>query len=418
MAKKIKKIIKKKISRKPSKKLVKKAPTHTKASVGKNKPVVKKSVIKKKATSKKGKKMELWQEKFNILLKKGKERGFITETEILTHFPQIETDVSFLEQIYDMCEKADVEVIVAKDLIELPSEGEVSEEDLKRATKIDDLGEISDAVQNYLREIGKIPLLNAARERELAKRVQEGDREARQILIQSNLRLVVSIAKKYVNRSPNLTLLDLIQEGNIGLARAVEKFDYTKGFKFSTYATWWIRQAITRALADQTRIIRIPVHMIETLSKYSQAKRRLSQDLGRDPLPEEIAAEMGMDVEKVHHLAKIAQETLSLETPIGDSDDDSFLGEIVSDEKSISPTQSATHSLLRDQLKQILNDLADREQKIIAMRFGLEDGVGHTLEEVGKEFQVTRERIRQIEAKALDKLRDHQSMKGLEEEFL
>ena len=400
-----------------------KAKTNKKIVAKKNKKpakkiAAKKIIFKKKPAPKKGKKTELWQEKFNVLLKKGKERGFITETEILTSFPQIESDVSFLEQIYDMCEKADVEVITSKDLIELPSEGEISEEDLKKATRVEDLGEISDAVQNYLREIGKIPLLNAARERELAKRVQEGDKEARQILIQSNLRLVVSIAKKYVNRSPNLTLLDLIQEGNIGLARAVEKFDYTKGFKFSTYATWWIRQAITRALADQTRIIRIPVHMIETLSKYSQARRRLSQDLGRDPLPEEIAAEMGMEVEKVHHLAKIAQETLSLETPIGDSDDDSFLGEIVSDEKSVSPTQAATHSLLRDQLKQILNDLADREQKIISMRFGLEDGVGHTLEEVGKEFQVTRERIRQIEAKALDKLREHQSMKGLEEEYL
>ncbi|HOX21462.1 MAG TPA: sigma-70 family RNA polymerase sigma factor [Candidatus Paceibacterota bacterium] len=357
----------------------------------------------------------LWDEKLVKLIKKGKERGFITETEILSEFPDIETDISFLEKIYDLCEKANVEVIETKDLIELSPEGEITEEDLKKANQIEDYGSMSDAVQSYLREIGKISLLNASQEKELAKRVEAGDEEARQQLIRSNLRLVVSIAKKYVNRSPNLTLLDLIQEGNIGLARAVEKFDYSKGFKFSTYATWWIRQAITRALADQTRIIRIPVHMIETLSKYSQVRRRLAQDLGRDPLPEEIAVEMNVDVEKVHHLIKIAQETLSLEAPIADSDDESLLGEFISDEKSVSPSQAASQSLLRDQLRQILVDLSVREQKILAMRFGLEDGVQHTLEEVGKEFNVTRERIRQIEAKALEKLREHHLIKKIEE---
>jgi len=356
----------------------------------------------------------IWEEKLGKLLKKGRERGFITETEILSEFPNIETDISFLEKIYDLCGKANVEVIEIKDLIELPS-SEVTAEDLKKAAQVEDYGNISDAVQNYLREIGKIPLLTAAEEKELAKRIEKGDEDARQRLIRSNLRLVVSIAKKYIVRSPNLTLLDLIQEGNIGLARAVEKFDYTKGFKFSTYATWWIRQAITRALADQTRIIRIPVHMIETLSKYSQARRRLAQDLGRDPLPEEIAAEMNIDVEKVHHLIKIAQETLSLEAPIADSDDESFLGDFISDEKSISPSQSASQSLLRDQLRQILVDLTPREQKILSMRFGLGDGVTHTLEEVGKEFNVTRERIRQIEAKSLEKLREHHLIKKIEE---
>jgi len=357
----------------------------------------------------------LWEEKLSQLLKKGKERGFITETEILTEFPDIETDISFLEKIYDLCEKANVEVMETKDLIELSPQGEITEEDLKKAGQIDDYGNISDAVQSYLREIGKISLLTAAQEKELAKRVEAGDEEARQQLIRSNLRLVVSIAKKYVNRSPNLTLLDLTQEGNIGLARAVEKFDYSRGFKFSTYATWWIRQAITRALADQTRIIRIPVHMIETLSKYAQVRRRLAQDLGRDPLPEEIAVEMNIDVEKVHHLIKIAQETLSLESPIADSDDESLLGEFIADEKSISPSQAASQSLLRDQLRHILVDLSPREQKILSMRFGLDDGVTHTLEEVGKEFNVTRERIRQIEAKALEKLREHHLIRKIEE---
>lgn len=370
---------------------------------------------KKKRTPAISKHRPLWEEKLSKLLKKGKERGFITETEILTEFPDIETDISFLEKIYDLCEKANVEVVETKDLIELSPEGEITEEDLKKAGQIDDYGNISDAVQSYLREIGKIPLLTAAQEKELAKRVEAGDEEARQQLIRSNLRLVVSIAKKYVNRSPNLTLLDLTQEGNIGLARAVEKFDYSRGFKFSTYATWWIRQAITRALADQTRIIRIPVHMIETLSKYAQVRRRLAQDLGRDPLPEEIAVEMNIDVEKVHHLIKIAQETLSLESPIADSDDESLLGEFISDEKSISPSQAASQSLLRDQLRHILVDLSPREQKILSMRFGLDDGVTHTLEEVGKEFNVTRERIRQIEAKALEKLREHHLIRKIEE---
>jgi len=306
-------------------------------------------------------------------------------------------------------------------LLELPElpEDKITVHDLKQALKYDTFDyEMSDAVQNYLREIGKVPLLTPAQERELAKRVMEGDKEAAKQLIQSNLRLVVAIAKKYANRSHNLTLLDLIQEGNIGLARAVEKFDYRRGFKFSTYATWWIRQAITRALADQTRIIRIPVHMIETLSKYSQARRRLAQDLGREPLAEEIANEMGVDVDKIHHLTKIAQDTVSLETPVGDSDEESLLGEFIADEKTLSPSQAAAQELIRDQLKEILVDLSDRERKILSMRFGLDDGVIHTLEEVGKEFNVTRERIRQIEQKALEKLKNNPEIqKLLKEEF-
>jgi len=373
--------------------------------------------ISKKRAAKKIMRDTVKEEKMRKLIQKGKERGFITETEILAAFPQVEEDISLLEEIYDACEKSNIEIIEAKDFIEMPEE-KVTVHDLKRALKDDSFDyEMSDAVQNYLREIGKVPLLTPAQERELAKRAMEGDKEAKKLLIQSNLRLVVAIAKKYINRSHNLTLLDLIQEGNIGLARAVEKFDYRKGFKFSTYATWWIRQAITRALADQTRIIRIPVHMIETLSKYSQARRRLAQDLGREPLPEEIAAEMGTDVEKIHHLIKIAQDTVSLETPIGDSEDESLLGEFIADEKTLSPDQSATYRLIRDQLKEILVDLTPRERKILSMRFGLEDGVIHTLEEVGKEFNVTRERIRQIEAKALEKLKSHQLIKRLKEEI-
>jgi len=258
----------------------------------------------------------------------------------------------------------------------------------------------------YLREIGRVPLLTAEDEVHLAKRIEKGDLAAKQKLTEANLRLVVSIAKKYVGRSTNLSLLDLIQEGNIGLFRAVEKFDYRKGYKFSTYATWWIRQAITRALADQSRTIRIPVHMVETINKYTQATRRLVQDLGRDPLPEEIAAEMGLEVEKVRHIMKISQETVSIETPVGDSEDDSILGDFIEDTETVMPHHNAARKLLADHVELVLKDLTPREQKILKIRFGLEDGVTHTLEEVGHEFGVTRERIRQIEAKALEKIRD------------
>jgi RNA polymerase primary sigma factor len=355
---------------------------------------------------------EQTEEKVRQILKRGKERGFVTYAEILYFFPAIEEDIVLLENIYARLEDENVDILESKDFIEdavKPAEG-------KRAPFASDMDQTSqDSVQMYLREIGRIPLLTGDQEKSLARRIEEGDADARKKLTQANLRLVVSIAKRYVGRTPHLTLLDLIQEGNLGLFKAVEKFDYRRGYKFSTYATWWIRQAITRALADQARTIRIPVHMVETISKYQQIKRRLTQDLGRDPLPEEVAAEMGIDVEKVHHIEKIAQETVSLESPVGEDDDDSVLGEFIVDEKSLSPAQVAARRMLRDQLMNIIKELSPREQKILAMRFGLDDGVTHTLEEVGKEFGVTRERIRQIEAKALERIRDHQTARKLAE---
>jgi len=348
------------------------------------------------------------------LVERGKAKGFVTEAEILRFFPNIEYNIPLLEELYERLDTAHVRVEGAREFLPGDEEGEISAAELERATDIEDAGEISDSVQMYLREIGKTPLLTAAEEKELAKRIEQGDEDARQKLMKSNLRLVVSIAKKYIGRSPNLTLLDLIQEGNIGLSKAVDKFDYRRGYKFSTYATWWIRQAITRALADQARTIRIPVHMVETISKYMQFRRRLQQDLGRDPLPEEIAAEMGEDVNKIRHIMKIAQETISLEQPVGEGDEDSLLGEFIEDEKSLSPQQIAAAKLVKDKLYEIIHDLTPREQKIIKMRFGLEDGISHTLEEVGKEFGVTRERIRQIEAKALERIRQHEHAKKID----
>ncbi|OGI24007.1 MAG: RNA polymerase sigma factor RpoD [Candidatus Moranbacteria bacterium RIFOXYB1_FULL_44_23] len=341
-------------------------------------------------------------------VKLGKQRGFVTEDEILQIIPEVEKNVAQLEKLYEKLEKSGVKIVSSDEVIKEEAEHEDDKD--KKVEDMDvplDLGDISsDSVQMYLREIGRVPLLKGEEEVQLAKRNERGDLAAKQKLTEANLRLVVSIAKKYVGRSTNLSLLDLIQEGNIGLFRAVEKFDYRKGYKFSTYATWWIRQAITRALADQSRTIRIPVHMVETINKYTQATRRLVQDLGRDPLPEEIAAEMGIEVEKVRHIMKISQETVSIETPVGDSEDDSILGDFIEDTETVMPHQSAARKLLADHVELVLKDLTPREQKILKIRFGLEDGVTHTLEEVGHEFGVTRERIRQIEAKALDKIRE------------
>ncbi|MBI4134550.1 MAG: sigma-70 family RNA polymerase sigma factor [Candidatus Sungbacteria bacterium] len=356
------------------------------------------------------------EQKIEKLVKRGKERGFVTYAEILQEFPLIENDLDTLELLYQKFEEGNVEVLETREFLDVPPVAPPAGKKRGRAREEVDLEHLSsDSVQMYLREIGRISLLTGDEEKDLARKIERGDEDAKKKLTQANLRLVVSLAKKYVGRSPHLTLLDLIQEGNIGLFKAVEKFDYRKGFKFSTYATWWIRQAITRALADQARTIRIPVHMVETISKFQQVKRRLLQDLGREPLPEEIAAEMGVDVEKVHYIQKISQETVSLETPVGDDEDeDSRLGEFIVDEKTLSPSQSAARRLLREQVTEIINDLTPREQRILRMRFGLDDGITHTLEEVGKEFGVTRERIRQIEAKAIEKMRLHTLSRKLE----
>ena len=386
----VKKVVKKQVVKKISKR---------KAS-----PKVKK--VRAKVTKKKTLKNE---EQLAALIIRGQEKGFVTDLEILEYFPTVEEDTDFLEKIYEELEQNSLKVIEVETLLG-EGAGEITEKELKEATSIK--GALPDNVQMYLREIGKTPLLKSHEEKELAKRILKGDEAARQQLIKANLRLVVSIAKRYVNRSP-LSISDLIQEGNIGLFKAVEKFDYTKGFKFSTYATWWIRQAITRALADQSRTIRIPVHMVETISKFTQAKRKLAQQLGREPMVEEIALEMDLPVDKVRNIQKISQEVVSLESPIGDDDDKSTLADFIQDEKSLTPTQLTSQELLKDQIRDIIQDLTERERKILEMRFGLEDGVTHTLEEVGKVFSVTRERIRQIEAKALEKIRLHEQAKRL-----
>ncbi|MBI3963817.1 MAG: sigma-70 family RNA polymerase sigma factor [Candidatus Kerfeldbacteria bacterium] len=352
------------------------------------------------------------------LITKGRSRGFITETEILYAFPDVEEHLPLYEGLLDTFEQNGIQVMETTPGILDLSQKEV--EDKQKVSKRErkrqefDLGDIAnDSIQMYLREIGKVPLLTPDEEVSLAKRKERGDVEAKKKLIEANLRLVVSIAKKFTGRS--LSLLDLIQEGNVGLFRAVEKFDYRKGYKFSTYATWWIRQAITRALADQSRIIRIPVHMVETINKFTQIQRQLIQSLGREPLPEEIAAEMGEDVAKIHHIIKISQDTVSLETSVGEDDEDSTLGDFIEDVKTTTPDRAAALQLLKDHVREIIKELQPREQKILEMRFGLIDGVAHTLEQVGQEFGVTRERIRQIEAKALEKIAEHRDMRKLKD---
>ena len=357
-----------------------------------------------------GEKEEELKKNLKKLIKRGQDRGFVTDVEVLSYFPRIEEDIPFLERIYDCLEEEGLRILYSLPFLDISQEKTDFEELKKPGSSYG----TPDVVQMYLKEIGRTPLLTRKEEKELAKRIEWGDEEARKKLVKANLRLVVSIAKRYVNKSPNLSILDLIQEGNIGLARAVKKFDYTKGFKFSTYATWWIRQAVTRALADYSRTIRIPVHMVETITKYTQKKRQMMQELGREPLAEEIAPEMGITPEKVRYIQKISQEVISLETPISREDKDSTLSDLIPDEETLSPDEVANRTLLKEQINDVLIELTDREQKILSMRFGLENSVTHTLEEVGKVFGVTRERIRQIEAKALERIKGHEKAKKLE----
>lgn len=346
------------------------------------------------------------------LIKKGRQHGFVTYKEILQGFPEPESDIETIDEFMRYLGTIGVEISEPKSLLDIPAEDEK-----KKKVKDDDLTSASDdSVRMYLREIGRYPLLTGPDEVRLAKAIERGDKAAKRRLAEANLRLVVSIAKKYIGRG--LTLLDLIQEGNLGLHRAVEKFDYKKGFKFSTYATWWIRQAITRAIADQARTIRIPVHMVETINRYMRTQRELQQELGREPTHDELAKKLGVDLEKLEHIMKISQETVSLESPVGD-EGDSSLGEFIEDKNTISPEEQAIYELMKGHVEESLAILTPREQKILRMRFGLEpdQGIGrtHTLEEVGKEFGVTRERIRQIEAKALQKLKKHEESSRLKD---
>ncbi len=350
------------------------------------------------------------------LVEKGKTRHFVTYDEILKLFPDVETDILFLDEVYQALEDAGVEISEGSELLDMSRVQEDEDTGLLNFKEVEIGSSPYDSIQIYLKEIGKYPLIKAAEERELAQRIKDNDPEARNLLANANLRLVVSIAKKYVGRSPDLTLLDLIQEGNLGLFKAVDKFDHLRGFKFSTYATWWIRQSITRALADQSRTIRIPVHMVETISKYKQVYRRLSQDLGRKPLPEEIAAEMEIEVEKIYMIEKINQSTLSLEEPLSDdSDEKSARSDFIADDQVAAPTTDVSKRILHDQIQEILSDLPEKERCIIEMRYGLGtyNGVSHTLEQVGSRFGVTRERIRQIEAKVHDKIRNNDKVKKL-----
>ena len=347
-----------------------------------------------------------FQEKLRELVSLGKKKkGILEIQEINDFFSDMELDSDQMEKVFDYLEANNVDVLrISNDDDDIPDDIVMSDEDDIDVEKIDlsDGISIEDPVRMYLKEIGKVPLLSADEEVELAKRMAEGDEEAKKRLAEANLRLVVSIAKRYVGRG--MLFLDLIQEGNLGLIKAVEKFDYHKGFKFSTYATWWIRQAITRAIADQARTIRIPVHMVETINKLIRVSRQLLQELGREPTPEEIAAELDMPVERVREILKISQEPVSLETPIGE-EEDSHLGDFIQDDNVPVPAEAAAQTLLKEQLDEVLDTLTEREQKVLRLRFGMNDGRARTLEEVGKEFDVTRERIRQIEAKALRKLR-------------
>ena len=347
--------------------------------------------------------------KIEALIEMGKSKGVLTYKEVMDTLDELELDSEQIERIYDRFEALNIDVV---EEMEIPDDitSDISELE-------SDLGStegvaIDDPVRMYLKEIGKVPLLSAAEEIEIAKRMADGDQDAKKQLAEANLRLVVSVAKRYVGRG--MLFLDLIQEGNLGLIKAVEKFDYRKGYKFSTYATWWIRQAITRAIADQARTIRIPVHMVETINKLIRVNRQLLQEYGREPRPDEIAREMGISEEKVREIIKVAQEPVSLETPIGE-EEDSHLGDFIPDDDAPAPAEVAAFTLLKEQLMEVLDTLTPREEKVLRLRFGLDDGKARTLEEVGREFNVTRERIRQIEAKALRKLRHPSRCKKLKD---
>jgi RNA polymerase primary sigma factor len=342
------------------------------------------------------------------LIEKGRSKGVLTYKEIMDMLEEIDLEPDQIEKVYDTLETLGIDIVDEESVVvdEEDDEADQSDDSILEGVNVDD------PVRMYLKEIGKVSLLTAEEEIDLAQRMEAGDEMAKRQLAEANLRLVVSIAKRYVGRG--MLFLDLIQEGNLGLIKAVEKFDYRKGFKFSTYATWWIRQAITRAIADQARTIRIPVHMVETINKLIRVSRQLLQEYGREPLPEEIAEEMGITEEKVREILKIAQEPVSLETPIGE-EEDSHLGDFIPDDDAPAPAEAAAFTLLKEQLMEVLDTLTPREEKVLRLRFGLDDGRARTLEEVGKEFNVTRERIRQIEAKALRKLRHPSRSKRLKD---
>ncbi len=348
-------------------------------------------------------------QKIRELLDTGKSKGILTYKEIMDSLEELDLDQEQVEKIYEHLEEMNIDVV---EDVEVPEDINEEIAEIENTLAAVEGVNIDDPVRMYLKEIGKVPLLTASEEVEIARRMAEGDPEAKRQLAEANLRLVVSIAKRYVGRG--MLFLDLIQEGNLGLIKAVEKFDYRKGYKFSTYATWWIRQAITRAIADQARTIRIPVHMVETINKLIRVNRQLVQEYGRDPRPDEIAREMGVSEEKVREIIKIAQEPVSLETPIGE-EDDSHLGDFIEDQDAPAPAEAVAVTLLKEQLMDVLNSLTPREAKVLRLRYGLDDGKARTLEEVGKEFNVTRERIRQIEAKALRKLRHPSRSKRLKD---